>query len=174
MIIRCSSCGKSLKVDERFAGKRVKCPCDTVLLVPAAETTTLSPSPSADTRQPASNVGGQQDEMSSLFDDLSDNDMQVRPSPARTTHQLPPADPLAAYAGAQRFAAGTGPMPAATRAAGSSNLTNGSTITGILMMIGAVVWFFGGLAAGIIFFYPPILFILGLIAMVKGLMGGDD
>jgi len=41
---------------------------------------------------------------------------------------------------------------------------------GILMMVGAVVWLVAGLFAGYIFFYPPILFILGMVALVKGLM----
>lgn len=47
---------------------------------------------------------------------------------------------------------------------------NGSLLGGIAMMIGAVVWFVGGLFFNIIFFYPPILFIIGLVAFVKGLM----
>ncbi len=38
------------------------------------------------------------------------------------------------------------------------------------MMVGAAVWFFVGLAAGIIFFYPPVLFVLGFIALIKGIM----
>jgi hypothetical protein len=37
-------------------------------------------------------------------------------------------------------------------------------------MLVAVVWFFGGLAAGYIFFYPPVMFVLGLIAVIKGLL----
>ncbi len=45
------------------------------------------------------------------------------------------------------------------------------TITyGILMMVGAVVWFVAGLAGDVIFFYPPVMFVLGFIALVKGLM----
>jgi len=48
---------------------------------------------------------------------------------------------------------------------------NGKVISGILMMVGAVVWFVVGWASGYIFFYPPILFIIGLVAMVKGLAG---
>ncbi len=54
---------------------------------------------------------------------------------------------------------------------------SGTAIAGILgglaMMIGAVVWFVLGLMADIIFFYPPILFVLGVIAFVKGLMGRE-
>lgn len=47
---------------------------------------------------------------------------------------------------------------------------NGSLWGGIGMMVLAVVWFVGGLFFDIIFFYPPILFIIGLIAFVKGLI----
>ena len=41
------------------------------------------------------------------------------------------------------------------------------------MMLGAVVWFFVGMAAGYIYFYPPILFVMGLVSIVKGL-GGEE
>lgn len=40
---------------------------------------------------------------------------------------------------------------------------------GMGLMLLAVVWFFGGLAFDIIFFYPPILFIIGIVAVVRGL-----
>ena len=42
------------------------------------------------------------------------------------------------------------------------------------MMVGAVVWFGLGLLADRIFFYPPIMFVLGLISFIKGLMGRED
>jgi hypothetical protein len=45
---------------------------------------------------------------------------------------------------------------------------------GLLMMVGAAVWFFVALAAGWIFFYPPILFVLGLARFIYGLAGRDD
>jgi hypothetical protein len=41
------------------------------------------------------------------------------------------------------------------------------------MMIIAVVWFVAGFAAGIIFYYPPILFLIGLFALVKGIFTGN-
>src|SRR4029079_2605600 len=44
---------------------------------------------------------------------------------------------------------------------------------GLAMMAIAVVWFVLGLACGYIFFYPPILFVLGVIGFVKGLMTGN-
>ena len=40
---------------------------------------------------------------------------------------------------------------------------------GIAMIAVAVIWFFAGLAAGYIYFYPPILLIAGIVALVKGL-----
>lgn len=41
---------------------------------------------------------------------------------------------------------------------------------GIATMVAAVIWFFTGLYFGYLFFYPPVLFLLGLIAFVKGLL----
>jgi hypothetical protein len=41
-------------------------------------------------------------------------------------------------------------------------------------MIGATVWFFVGLHLGWIFFYPPILFIVGAISLITGLVDGDN
>ena len=46
---------------------------------------------------------------------------------------------------------------------------NGKIISGIAMIIGSLVWFFGGLLMGVIFFYPPILFVLGVIALLNGI-----
>ena len=51
--------------------------------------------------------------------------------------------------------------------------TDGSVLTGILMMVGAVVWFFGALALGWIFWYPPVMFVLGFITLVKGIMSTE-
>ena len=57
------------------------------------------------------------------------------------------------------------------RERGSSIAISRTVISGALMMIGAVVWFVVGLFAGWIFFYPPVLFIAGLVTFVAGLMG---
>jgi hypothetical protein len=40
------------------------------------------------------------------------------------------------------------------------------------MMGAAVIWFVLGLIFGWIFFYPPILFVLGLLRMIWGFTGG--
>ncbi len=41
------------------------------------------------------------------------------------------------------------------------------------MMVGAAVWFFAGLAAGYIYPYAPILFVLGIGAVIRGFTGQD-
>jgi hypothetical protein len=46
-------------------------------------------------------------------------------------------------------------------------------VGGLIMMTIAVVWFVVGYAAGYIFYYPPILFIIGIFALVKGLATGN-
>ena len=46
-------------------------------------------------------------------------------------------------------------------------------IGGIAMIAIALVWFFAGLQAGYIFFYPPILFLIGVYALLKGLFTGN-
>ena len=45
---------------------------------------------------------------------------------------------------------------------------------GVGMMVGAVVWFVVGWMAGRIFFYPPILFVLGIVSLAKGLMAPSE
>ena len=52
--------------------------------------------------------------------------------------------------------------------------TSSGVLTGVLMMAGAVIWFFGALALGRMFLYPPILFIVGLVTFIKGLSGRED
>jgi hypothetical protein len=46
-----------------------------------------------------------------------------------------------------------------------------SILGGLAMMIGAAVWFFVGLSQGVIFFYPPVMFVLGGIAVIRGIFG---
>lgn len=47
-------------------------------------------------------------------------------------------------------------------------------VVGGMIMIGiATVWFIGGLYMGFIFFYPPILFLIGVYALIKGLVTGN-
>ena len=44
---------------------------------------------------------------------------------------------------------------------------------GMGLMAGAVIWFVLGLMGGYIFYYPPVMFVIGMIAMIKGLVSRD-
>jgi hypothetical protein len=42
------------------------------------------------------------------------------------------------------------------------------------MMVGAIVWLVCGLVfQNFFYYYPPVLFVLGIITLVRGLMGSD-
>lgn len=56
---------------------------------------------------------------------------------------------------------------------GWSNFFDATVIGGLVVMLVAVGWFVAGLAAGVIFFYPPVMFVLGMITVVKGIMSND-
>ncbi|MDG1896849.1 MAG: hypothetical protein P8J37_18240 [Fuerstiella sp.] len=62
--------------------------------------------------------------------------------------------------------------PKRIRQSFTDRLLHGGVITGLLTMAGAAAWFLVGLAGGVIFFYPPILFIIGMVTCIKGLL--DD
>lgn len=47
---------------------------------------------------------------------------------------------------------------------------NGQIYSGLLTMGIAVLWFFGGLLLGVIFCYAPVLFIIGMIALINGII----
>ncbi|MFO0937568.1 MAG: hypothetical protein U0798_13740 [Gemmataceae bacterium] len=53
-------------------------------------------------------------------------------------------------------------------------ILNGGVLIGLLSMIGAIVWFVLGLMGNRIFFYPPILFVIGLISFIKGLVSSNS
>lgn len=77
---------------------------------------------------------------------------------------FPPAESMSARAQATSQGGSFAPEKAGLRA---------GVVGGLLMMALAAVWFFGGLAVGYIFFYPPILFIVGLVGLLKGIFDGN-
>ncbi len=50
---------------------------------------------------------------------------------------------------------------------------NAGVLGGITMLAIACIWFFAGYQAGTIFFYPPVLALLGIFGIVKGLSEGN-
>jgi len=167
------ACGRTLQLRSDLAGKRVKCPtCGGVLSVPALD---------SDADDAAANM---------LLED--DGDSPPPPREQQVTARPPsPSAPIGPPASRPSYAPPLGdpfdrtsrpvkPAPAPKkpvreRRSGVSfeegwfGSLNAGMIGGMLMMLIALVWFFGALAVGIIFFYPPILFVIGIVAFLRGL-----
>ncbi len=47
-----------------------------------------------------------------------------------------------------------------------------SILGGVALMLAASAWFVIGLTADTVFLYPPVLFLIGLFAFIKGVLGG--
>ena len=57
---------------------------------------------------------------------------------------------------------------------GNSLAVSRTIVRGLCTMAFSAVWFFGGLMFGILFYFPPILFCIGLGILIMGLMGRED
>lgn len=160
---RCPECQKLLQVAPENAGKLVACPCGGQSRVPSGqENPAQSPPPGS-----PQDFGG--------FAGASGAAPTNQPDPAFAN--VPGAATLTGQPGAFDSQGGYGagqPMDQAYEPPKKSSPLNSTTFAGIAMMVGAAVWFFVGLAAGRIFFYPPILFIFGIVSFFKGLMGGGQ
>ena len=159
------NCGRSLRVKDELAGRKVRCPgCEAVLPVPK---------PSVDPEEEALNLllsEGPEDRpaRSRAPDPVEREEEEERPR-ARA-----PQMPRPLTAETKPTPAPKPKKPPREREREKSRIViNPEIITGLLMMAGAAIWFFAGLAAGYIYFYPPILFILGIGAIIRGFTGSD-
>lgn len=127
---QCHECGKTLSVKDDLAGKRVKCPCGAVVVatsgaanLPAGAGRSAGPAP-VRTPAPAAvrSSGGNpyfegSGDLSSLFDELTESDLQTKREREREAAEAHAAvkDPLAAYqptkGGRASRAGGSGPRP---------------------------------------------------------------
>jgi phage FluMu protein Com len=178
--VQCGACDTKLAVPGTVAGKKVRCPkCKGVVAVPAP---TPQPAPAVTRSQTAAvpkkkkrkvrkRPGPKRNDLFSSDEFLSQGE-----AVASSSGQLPPRKKHGKKKGPKPRLVGTGNEapkgPKRVRQSFSDRLLHGGVITGILTMIGAAAWFLIGLAGGVIFFYPPILFIIGLVTCIKGLL--DD
>ena len=186
---RCPNCEKLLQVSDESAGKKARCACETVTRVPSsAQAAPTQSAVNPEVVDPVAANPGNAAPMSSGFED-SDFD-HLSPVPAGTAqggfsptsavanpYAAQPSSPVAPVHDARGMEPDAMMEAAESQHQASqqgSSFTNKGTLSGIAMMVGAVIWFFVGLAAGVIFFYPPILFIFGFVGFVKGLTGGED
>ena len=162
-------CGRQFAVAEEFAGKRTKCPaCGSALTVPAA------PAPDS----PAS---GEDEAYRMLVEGAEESE----PAPSAARRDPPPDDysPRPAESSPVPVAPPKrkrGPRIATRRSRESGRSYGGgihispAVLGGFGSMALAAVWFGLGLAANRVFFYPPILFLFGFVAVVRGLLGYSE
>jgi hypothetical protein len=168
-------CGKQLKVGDQFAGKRAKRPaCNAVVQVPAVEPVEeLMPDPEPPPppvmkppAPPPPRHRVREDDNAPTFRVQGDDDEDDRPRKRKYSADDEEDRPRKRK---KRIRDDDEPP-----ARGGGISISGGMIGGLVMMGLAVVWFVLGWQAGRIFFYPPILFIFGLIAVIKGFLGYSE
>lgn len=192
IVIPCSECGRDLSVPATAAGKKVRCPkCKTIVSVPGGSSYSSeeTSAPIAVTEPPVRRdrrvveptppvrstsklkVPAEPKDDDWLDDEPTGSNWDSYGIPDQLPQALPPRSKKKNADSSTPALRGIGnEASTADQVPSGSSGGSGGVITGILMMVGAVVWFVGGLAAGIIFYYPPVLFVLGFIALVKGIM----
>ena len=173
-------CEKTLKVADKLAGKSVTCPaCGTVIAVPELALPddpgfelVEEPAPVAKLAmaRPVSKrvaVVDEDDEHANDVprkrrrrdddDDDDDDDDEVEERP-RKRKRTPKKKEHSGWFATENW------------------VLSGGVIGGAVAMLIAIVWFVLGLMNNWLFYYPPILFIVGLIGVIKGLVsrGKDD
>jgi hypothetical protein len=148
-------CGRYFELDDGSAGRSIPCPaCDAMVAVPSMSDPSTHAADAYSGVQAAAKAGNNGWGKSQTHGD-NDYDYNTTAEERQRPVEIDP-----------RFVRKE-PPPAATGGFGGINAGVGG---GLLMMVLAVVWFFGALLlVDRIFFYPPILFVLGLIAFFKGL-----
>jgi hypothetical protein len=153
--VSCPQCGQQLLVPGSAVGKQGRCPsCKHIFPLEApvaAQVIEPPPPPQAP---------------NSIWDEMSSGDYTLQPLPPSPATSVSPNPyiPPAAQASKGRYQHGFGLEHRAL---------NAGMMGGLGMMAVAAIWFFLGLYLGRIFFYPPILFILGLIGFFRGLFSGN-
>jgi hypothetical protein len=167
------SCGKRLKVADQFGGKRCKCPgCGEIRAVPEQgaedEGTKRSDESAVDAgmaRRARSGIRAQQrEDIPEVLPADDSNEATYEPGPDDEAPRRKKKRSRKKTPRKKGFFSGFD-------FGFERSLANKGAVAGVLMMVIAVVWFVCGLMfLNRIFFYPPILFIIGLIALIKGLV----
>lgn len=145
----CTSCMTLLQVSADQAGQLSACPCGAHVQVPAAGDPLGLP-PTDPFGFPANQVG-----------------MQPLVGSSTLPSSVPPPSQSPYHPGG--VVSGR-PKKKKGKSKNENTIFEGEIMGGIAMMLGAIIWFVGGLAFGITFIYPPILFLIGLGSLIKGLI----
>jgi len=168
------SCGKRLKVADQFRGKRCKCPgCKEIRIVPErsageeeSELADESASAAGKSRRATSGIRARrrEDNIPEVLPADDSNEAAHEPRSEEEEPRRLKKPRRKKRAKKKRFFSGF-------EFGLERSLANKGALAGVLMMVIAVVWFVCGLIfLNRIFFYPPVLFIVGLIAFIKGLV----
>lgn len=163
------ACGKKLRVPDVAAGKRTRCPsCSSLQVIPA------SAGEENDIAVPSSQRSTSRGSRADLEDIPDALPADSEPAPRRRSYvedevdEVPPARKKRSRSRVRKQK----PVNDSGFFALEQRWANSGIMGGLLMMAIAVVWFVGALVyADRIFFYPPVLFVVGLIAFFKGLAG---
>jgi len=180
------TCGKSLRVNNELAGKTVRCPvCSAAVVVtnaaPAWEVVEDEPPPLPKAKSSPMRAAPVAKKIEVEDDDDDDrprkrrdrdDDDDDRPRSRRRDDDDDDDDRPRKKKKYQSKKAGKEEKQSSFRM--EKGIINSGVAGGAIAMFAAVVWFVLGLINDFVFFYPPILFVIGLIAFVKGLMGGGD
>lgn len=150
-------CGRILRVADELAGRKARCPgCSSVLTVPRSNIEEYNPTDVSIT--------------ATLIQARKEPDELEEPATAAVTDR----------------SLNRAPVPAKKRRLASKRarkkehrqlpmvFINKEVAAGVVMIIAAIVWFVGALVwFHTLFFYPPVLLILGIAAIYKGFTAPD-
>lgn len=168
------ACGSRLKARDGSEGRHLRCPkCENLVVVPFPE-----PPPA---EEPAKS--SVEDDAFQLFSSMPDEARQpIRAMPVKSEADSIPRSPSPptpkedTWRSSRQYKEEVPepPLQKKKKNKPASQMNVGQVGIGLLMIVGAIVWFVLGLAADRIFFYPPVLLVLGIIAMAKGFLGVED
>jgi hypothetical protein len=156
-------CGRKGRLKTALAGRKVRCTgCGELLEVPSRDV--------------------EQEALDLLLADSPDDELAPTPTHRQEAAPAPAREPARPPAPAPRPKATYRLKPAPQRPTPGPRVVfeegwfgslNAGVIGGVLMILIAVVWFVAGFAAGRIIFYPPVLLVIGIGAIFKGLFNRD-
>ncbi|MBL8817060.1 MAG: hypothetical protein JNL58_13615 [Planctomyces sp.] len=164
----CEGCNSRLAVPETAAGKKLRCPkCQTVIDVPAP--TAQAPKPS-NPKPPNPKPLKKKPEPENYDSDFDDEVDWV--DGGASDHHDPYANASPYAASPSSMMPGRSARRSEAKGASGSGSNQKAITSGVLMIVGSIVWFFGALIfLDRLFFYPPILLIIGIVTIIKGFRG---
>jgi hypothetical protein len=164
-------CGQRFRAPAHLAGKRVKCSvCQQPISVPDPQAASpAAPDPLDFGIAPPSSDPLQSPSDDPLGSPTGFDWNEIPAAPAAPAFSAAPALAGDTRASAANELLAKARADEAEKKQENVAWSNGQILSGIGMMIGAVMWFVTGLVFGRIFCYPPILFVLGVIAVINGI-----